>query len=167
MINKIVLICFIFILSMLSVQIVSFAQTNEDITITTYYPSPYGSYRELTSHRMKVGRTYHDSSVVVSDDNLIIEGNVGVGVVSPSSPAPNAATKGNLDVNDIYLRSVNRWLSQGAITCRANNALSYIVCGGTVAWRGCNQGDVMVAAEAIDNKYGRLGCIRCASLTCN
>ena len=40
-------------------------------------------------------------------------GNVGIGTATPNTaPSPaNGATKGNLDVNDIYLRASNRWAS--------------------------------------------------------
>jgi len=38
----------------------SFAQ--ENITITTYYPSPYGSYRELRVQRLALGENYSISS---------------------------------------------------------------------------------------------------------
>lgn len=39
-------------------------------------------------------------------------GDVGIGIANPQSPAPGGQP-GNLDVNDIYLRSKSRWLSQG------------------------------------------------------
>ena len=46
--------------------------------------------------------------------NLILEengGNVGIGNINPKSPAPNGQN-GNLDVNDVYLRSTGKWVSQ-------------------------------------------------------
>ncbi|KPK98271.1 MAG: hypothetical protein AMJ95_04710 [Omnitrophica WOR_2 bacterium SM23_72] len=58
----------------------SFAQ--ETLTITTYYPLPYASYKELTSHRVKIGTTYSGSGTSVSDDNLIIEGSFGIGTTT-------------------------------------------------------------------------------------
>lgn len=61
----------------------SFSQ--ESLTITTYYPSPYGSYRELTAHRMKIGTTYSGAGTTVADNNLIVEGNVGIGTASPQA----------------------------------------------------------------------------------
>ncbi len=54
-----------------------------------------------------------------SESRLFIEhdtGNVGIGTTSPNSPAPGPGgtpTTGNLEVNDVYLRSVNKWASQG------------------------------------------------------
>lgn len=64
----------------------------ESISITTYYPSPYGSYRELTSHRMKIGTTYSGGGTSVDDNNLIVEGNVGIGTANKIGDAPQGAT---------------------------------------------------------------------------
>ncbi len=69
----------------------------EDITITTYYPAPYGVYKEMRSKRMAIGDTYYDggdycwegspncTNDIDADADLIIEGNVGIGTASPSS----------------------------------------------------------------------------------
>jgi len=43
---------------------------------------------------------------------LLVTGNVGIGTLAPTTPAPNAQP-GNLDVNDVYLRSIGKWESQG------------------------------------------------------
>jgi len=41
------------------------------------------------------------------------EGNVGIGTMTPQNTSPaNGVSTGNLDVNDVYLRSVERWASQ-------------------------------------------------------
>jgi len=48
-----------------------FSQAEENLTITTYYPSPYGSYRELTT----TGNTTLATS----------SGNVGIGTTSPTA----------------------------------------------------------------------------------
>ncbi len=63
--NKIALIVLFFVLGVFSCGF-----CEESITITTYYPSPYGSYNELTT----TGNTY------LATDS----GNVGVGTTSPS-----------------------------------------------------------------------------------
>ncbi len=88
---------------------VCYAQQDQ-LTVTTYYPSPYGSYRELSAQKMKIGRTY--SQAAVADDNLIVEGNIGLGTLTPNSPAPNGARNGNLDVNDVYIRAMDQWISK-------------------------------------------------------
>lgn len=61
----------------------SFAQ-NESLTITTYYPSPYGSYADLTAQRMKIGTTYSGAGVGFVANGLIVEGNVGIGTTTPA-----------------------------------------------------------------------------------
>ncbi len=77
------------------------AQLNESLTITTYYPSPMGSYNEVRSRRMAIGTTYFDTSVHCWDDgiggggpcgpddidanaSLVVEGRVGIGTLAPS-----------------------------------------------------------------------------------
>lgn len=40
--------------------------------------------------------------------------NVGIGTELPQTPAPNGQAAGNLDANDVYLRSTGNWMSQGA-----------------------------------------------------
>ncbi len=57
----------------------------EQITFSTYYPAPYGVYNEMRARRMAIGGGYLDSSTVtVADDNLIVEGNVGIGITNPA-----------------------------------------------------------------------------------
>lgn len=98
----------------------SYAQSSqEDITITAYYPSPYGVYRELRSQRKAIGDNYYDGSqycwpggtcanyiysdldsdgiVDAGEDivDLVVQGRVGIGTASPTK---------NLDVRgDFYV----------------------------------------------------------------
>lgn len=64
----------------------------ETITITTYYPSPYGSYRELRAQRMAIGDNYLNSAAyrwgteINSNADLVVEGNVGIGTADPNRP---------------------------------------------------------------------------------
>ncbi len=55
------------------------------------------------------------STALITD----LDGNVGVGVANPKTPAPNGATAGNLDVNDVYVRGVRggspRWVSESLL----------------------------------------------------
>ena len=74
----------------------TYSSAQETLTITTYYPSPYGSYKELRSQHMAIGNTYYDRSVAcwdppcpgagvnISDNatrdvDLIIEGSLAIG----------------------------------------------------------------------------------------
>jgi hypothetical protein len=52
-------------------------------------------------------RTDYDTYLAVSS------GNVGIGTMAPHTPAPNGGS-GNLDVNDVYLRSIGKWASQSS-----------------------------------------------------
>ncbi len=103
----------------------------ESITLTTYYPAPFGVYQELRSSRMAIGANYisqpdycwqgtctnqiNASTDLLVEDALRVDGNVGLGV-DPRSPSPDGLTKGNMDVNDIYLRAANngsgQWVSK-------------------------------------------------------
>jgi hypothetical protein len=76
--------------------LVSLAYAQEQITITTYYPSPYGSYRELRSQRMAIGTNYIDgatycwgagcgTNVIPDAASLVVEGNVGIGTTAPNA----------------------------------------------------------------------------------
>jgi hypothetical protein len=71
---------FLFNLSLVSL---TFSQT-ESLTITTYYPSPFGSYRELRANQMAVGSGYQAAATVIPANSLIVEGNVGIGTETPS-----------------------------------------------------------------------------------
>jgi len=107
--NKSVLSVLIFSALVFCLTSFSFSQSSDTITITTYYPSPYGSYREMRATRLAIGDTYINGSQycwspdtctnqVYSDldsDNildsgedivdLIVEGNVGIGTAKPQT----------------------------------------------------------------------------------
>ena len=71
-----------------------FSQSPQNtLTITTYYPSPFGVYKELRVKRMAIGDNYYKSSDycwegicsthISSNTGLIVEGNVGIGTDNP------------------------------------------------------------------------------------
>ena len=94
-----VLVLFCLILLLASYSFI-FAQ-EESITFTTYYPAPYGSYQELRSDRVAIGSAYRDVTAnPLSDGNLIVSGNVGIGT---NSPGPGIA----LDVVGGQIRNSN------------------------------------------------------------
>ena len=235
MVKRLILILFI------SVFCLTFSYAaEENLTITTYYPSPYGSYNSLQVNMLGVGNNdglvgltsgdvptttgdvwisgkvgigtndpkgkvhiAHDpqapkSSVLLVQDNnptqlafapsatvknnatlrvvnggtdadfavaefssrssnmvILNNGNVGIGTTEPESPAPNS-NSGNLDVNDIYLRSRGNWVSalpikrslirtkrevghdasnEDELTVRCNSDEVAIGGGGRVRWR--------------------------------
>ena len=75
------------------------AQTEEEtLTITTYYPAPYGVYNEMRAKRMAVGTNYYNGSAYpwdtgggcagneICNADLVVQGNVGIGTTNPNSP---------------------------------------------------------------------------------
>lgn len=65
----------------------TFAQ-EEKLTITTYYPSPYGSYHQLQTNQMAVGDTNKDGQLTSADQPqtdgvLLVAGSVGIGTMAP------------------------------------------------------------------------------------
>ena len=155
----------------------------EQMTFTTYYPAPYGVYREFTTtsktslatnplgtsigqdpeSMVGIGRSIPRSKLHVSNGNIILDaegfdpyislnsdglsdatqarikaldevgfaitndandvhmvitsiGNVGIGTTTPETTSPaNSESTGNLDANDVYLRSfppAGLWMSQ-------------------------------------------------------
>jgi len=103
----------------------------DQLTFSTYYPAPFGVYREMRAMRMAIGDTYHktgdhpwdedgsgDPGEIHQDADLVVEGNVGIGTATPTTdPNPNGDTAGNLDVADVWLRGANDgtggWASEG------------------------------------------------------
>ncbi|RLI90208.1 MAG: hypothetical protein DRO95_06610, partial [Candidatus Altiarchaeales archaeon] len=87
-------IFFILILFTLIFTLPGIAQ-KKSITITTYYPAPYGVYREIRSQKMAIGDNYSDPSQhcwlggscpfpdIDEDADLVVEGNVGIGETEP------------------------------------------------------------------------------------
>ncbi len=57
------------------------ADEGETLTITTYYPSPYGSYRQLTADQIAIGSAYRNPTY--ADGSLYVQGNVGIGTTAP------------------------------------------------------------------------------------
>ncbi|UCB56699.1 MAG: hypothetical protein JSV30_05715 [Candidatus Omnitrophota bacterium] len=70
----------------------------EEITLTTYYPAPYGIYRQMRAQRMAIGDGYYnaatypwdaggslDPNEISQDADLVIEGNVGIGTLQPTA----------------------------------------------------------------------------------
>lgn len=110
------------IMAWLSLSLFSSALArDEQISISTYYPSPFGSYKELTAYRMKIGVNFSNPSNSVADNNIIIEGRVGVGMANPGGPYDNKKVALDVNnyaaVNDVYLKQPvegkPRWASQG------------------------------------------------------
>jgi len=81
----------IFNLTLLLVLFIfSFASAEETLTITTYYPSPYGSYNTIYTDKLGVGDNNSDGKATSADvpatiGDVWIKGNVGIGTISPGA----------------------------------------------------------------------------------
>jgi hypothetical protein len=72
-------------------------QESEEITVTTYYPAPYGEYDGLKAKKATVG-TY---ALPTSKNNLTVEGKVGIGTSAPSTKLDvNSTTSGAVRIVD-------------------------------------------------------------------
>jgi hypothetical protein len=91
--TRIRILSLVFIFSICSIAFLYAA--DETLTITTYYPSPYGVYRELRSQRMAIGDNYINGSAycwegsctttINADADLVVQGNVGIGTTEPKN----------------------------------------------------------------------------------
>jgi hypothetical protein len=83
----------------------------EEMTLTTYYPAPSGSYMSMRSTRMCIGQVCHTTPrPPVADNDLYIQNSLGIGTVTPT---------GALDVNG----GTAAFATDGTnITLRAQNA---------------------------------------------
>ncbi len=118
----------------------AFAQSAmEQMEITTYYPSPYGSYNELTAKRVKIGTTYSLSTTTVSDDNLLVEGKVRIGTTDQSA-ASKLVVSGNTD-SSTYSANGTSGLSQTFTVCMTGGAsptyCTITVTGGIITSTTC------------------------------
>jgi len=80
----------------------------QELTITTYYPSPVGIYKELRAKKMAIGEDYYNpsdyswGSEISSDADLVVEGKVGIGVLKPEKElhvAGDAKIENDLNVD--------------------------------------------------------------------
>jgi hypothetical protein len=107
-----------------------------------------------SSYQIKTGALRLGGLTVDNDTLLAVSaGNVGIGTTSPQAPAPNNQT-GNLDANDVYLRSIGKWASQAGGTIKLSN------CAWT-AWTSCNAsggGDSVCPAGKVAIGVSSQGC---------
>jgi len=87
-----------------------------------------------------------DQEITFFGDLYAMDGsNIGIGISTPQSPAPNAEVAGNLDANDVYVRAANSgngaWVSQ--IVAAANPPVT-----GTYAGDGSSSGQKISLAFA-------------------
>ncbi len=110
----------IFAVVLLGVLFVGVAGMAEDITLTTYYPAPYGAYDELTT----TGDTY------LATDS---EGNVGIGTTQPGVGQKLNVVGGNIRLEEGDLLIEGDGIS-GDMISLLNEGLIYT--GGVIAVAG-------------------------------
>lgn len=133
-----------------------YAYAEEAITITTYYPSPYGSYNELAvASRQAIGDLNGDGKVDSADmaadvggpitGSLTVRNRIGINTTSPQY---------SLDVNgDIMARSGNGiWLGGVRRTTWAGVNVTYASASAYI-----NNGNTTVTATC-PTGYVRTGC---------
>lgn len=108
------IIAFFFVSVLVPVSFIFAA--DDTLTLTAYYPMPYGSYGSLTCHQMKIGTTYSGNSVANVDHNLLVEGNVGIATSSPTQ---------KLDVNG-FIRNQNPWFVASSTDGWRQNAAGWV-----------------------------------------
>jgi hypothetical protein len=137
--TKLMIICLFFIPCLFSL---SFAQQDETITIATYYPSPYGVYKQLQTNSFGVGDNDGDGSLDDGDvpttaGDVWISGNVGIGTTNPQAGlevshglrlTPTtlpAGVEGELRYDtsrkNLYYRSDSRWKPLVATVSRSGS----------------------------------------------
>ncbi|UCC96075.1 MAG: hypothetical protein JSW40_04800, partial [Candidatus Omnitrophota bacterium] len=112
--RKICPVTFIFLAFtfLLSVSVFSGEGDKDTITFTTYYPAPYGVYKELRAQRMAIGNDLYDSGKhpwqknagdlpkgdprIARNADLVVEGNVGIGTTDPTH---NLDARGRLRID--------------------------------------------------------------------
>ncbi len=111
----------------------------EDITITTYYPSPYGSYNILQSKVLGVGDNNGDASYTSADapsggndGEVWIKGKVGIGVTSPTNALDVGGLVGASSVPGNTIGIMSSSVTTDSMIKIGESATDY----GFAAWRG-------------------------------
>jgi hypothetical protein len=110
-------------LVVISLPACGFAQVTERMRIITYYPAPYGSYRQVRIDRLAVGSVHRAyPATTLNDGDAFVSGRVNIATANPESDSLSvvgspagyhtAAFRGN---NDIGVAAGGLDLGAGAI----------------------------------------------------
>jgi hypothetical protein len=85
----------------------------EDITITTYYPSPYGSYDSLFVDKLGVGDNNNDTLYTSADvptttGDVWIKGRLGIGTMTPGAYKINVVGAAGLSTGTAWTNTSDR-----------------------------------------------------------
>lgn len=81
---------FIFI-AFTSLCFTDLSYSQEEITLSTYYPASFGDYDSIAVDRMAIGPGFNTPA---DDGNLVVEGNVGIGTQNPEGALDVTSTTG-------------------------------------------------------------------------
>ena len=90
--------------------------TDESITITTYYPSPYGVYNQLAANRLAVGDTNNDGALTAADQSNR-DGDIRLTAQAGDPAVWPAGTTGQFSYSsvndDLYHYNGSTWVAAG------------------------------------------------------
>ncbi len=125
----------IFLLFLLVFHGTSLAE--ETITITTYYPSPYGVYREMRAKRIAIGDNYLDRENYTWEEadgdggdidylaDLVVEGNVGIGTANPSALLEVSTTTSDKNAEVRIFKGTGSDTDRASLKIGYNDAASF------------------------------------------
>ncbi|MDD5129324.1 MAG: hypothetical protein PHO40_06730 [Candidatus Omnitrophica bacterium] len=128
-----ILIIFIFGLSNLCFG------AEESITITAYYPSPYGSYNELTTNKLAVGDTNGNGTLDAADQpnrngDIRLKAQTGDPATWPAGTTGQLAYSSTQD--SLYHYNGSSWVaSGGGSTCYVDYSSAVGSCSCPIGWR--------------------------------
>jgi len=139
---------FLVVLSLIISASLSFAQTSENVTITTYYPAPYGEYRQV---KLTPTTGFTPFSSCSSNGTMLFDNttqNVYVCKGSPATWQPLGVT-----VSDTYTASVSSVTSNCGGGCTKETSMGSI-------WRYCalTQFDHRFWDNTEDHRHDRNQC---------
>jgi len=162
------------ILSVLSIIFCAYSSTlaEEQITIATYYPSPYGSYNQLLVDKLGVGDNNSDGSSSLSDipttsGNVWIKGSLGIGTTD--TPHKLTIGSGSMIVKDTF-RNPAYYLYKGDSGLATkyfgisldDTMLRFLNAGDSYSWSTNNMvidggfGGVVIGSSAVSYGTGKL-----------
>jgi hypothetical protein len=147
--KKVYILCLGFILTF---GLFSSAFAEETMTITTYYPSPYGSYNELSTNKLAVG--YTDST---EQPNTAGDIRLKPWTSVPSTESGKAGEVAYGSDSYLYVHNGSTWVKQGggggltggcvAMNWTTNGGASWSASVGAGWGKGCKGGSLTPMAD--------------------